>query len=232
MALTLTNGDGEMRRIWQLLIVIVICGGCTTTKNKVKGMAVNTTNKAKEITLSVGQKLNGEDLLPSEHDETSSDFLTYEDAMTAFECIVVDSTNTDELKALGFDLSNGNNIEILTYTDVVSIFLANPNLTVNDIPSGILRCLRAQSGCKAYRYNIRNITERRYGNFFIDVLEFRKRTRTTGWEFNALLVIVDNVVVYSSYSGLPNINKTEVEKNPLGPLNDLKGSDIKKLWDD
>jgi hypothetical protein len=120
-------------------------------------------------------------------------------------------------------------MKLLTYTDVVSTFLSNPNLTKEDIPKGIRDCLKAQGGCKAYRFYAEHINEERYGNFLIDVLNFRKRTKTTGWKFEALIVVVDGVVVYTMHSGEPNVNTKEVKKNPLGPLQGMDFEDVQKL---
>jgi len=41
---------------------------------------------------------------------------------------------------------------------------------------------------------------------------------TTGWKFGALIVVIDNKVVYKQWSGSPRIEETDLRRNPLGPL--------------
>jgi hypothetical protein len=43
----------------------------------------------------------------------------------------------------------------------------------------------------------------------------------TGWRFNALILFVDDLVVYRSWGGQPAVNEVEVTSNPLGPLQDV-----------
>jgi hypothetical protein len=40
----------------------------------------------------------------------------------------------------------------------------------------------------------------------------------TGWNFNALVIFVNDLAVYAVYGGQPVIHELEVERNPLGPL--------------
>jgi hypothetical protein len=167
-------------------------------------------------------------LLPSKETE-SIGFSSYGQAVEAINHIVINETTELELIANGFNPSNATNMKLLTYTDVVGTFLSNPNLTKDDIPKGIVDCLKAQGGCKAYQFNAEHINEERYGNFLIDALNFRKRTKTQGWTFEAMIVVVDGVVVYTHHSGEPNINKKEVKRNPLGPLQGLDVDDVRKL---
>jgi hypothetical protein len=58
----------------------------------------------------------------------------------------------------------------------------------------------------------------RVGNFFLDFLNFKRHTLTTGWKFSALIVVVDDKVVYKQWTGQPKIESTELRSNPLGPL--------------
>ena len=59
---------------------------------------------------------------------------------------------------------------------------------------------------------------KRYGNFFLDFFNFERRTKVTGWEFNAVLIIKDDLVIYKLISGQPAIQEYEEANNPLGPL--------------
>ena len=40
----------------------------------------------------------------------------------------------------------------------------------------------------------------------------------SGWTFNALVIMVDDGVVFTVFGGQPRILEHEVIRNPLGPL--------------
>ena len=67
------------------------------------------------------------------------------------------------------------------------------------------------------------ISNKRYGNFFLDVLNFRRKSRESGWRFRALFIVVEDIVVYKLWGGSPVIDELSETKNPLGPLQDLGG---------
>ncbi len=50
------------------------------------------------------------------------------------------------------------------------------------------------------------------------MLNFKRDTLVSGWKSAALIVVIDNVVVYKQCSGSPRIEQTELRRNPLGPL--------------
>ena len=60
-------------------------------------------------------------------------------------------------------------------------------------------------------------------HFWLDLLNFRRKTRETGWKFKALFVIVDDVVVDKLWSGDPYIVQERDTRNPLGPFQDFGG---------
>jgi hypothetical protein len=59
---------------------------------------------------------------------------------------------------------------------------------------------------------------KRIGNFWLDSLNFKREAVTKGWSVEALLVFVDDLLVYELVGGQPTINEYEVRRNPLGPL--------------
>jgi hypothetical protein len=68
---------------------------------------------------------------------------------------------------------------------------------------------------------VARISKARTGNFFADFINFKRRTETTGWRFNALILMVNDVVVYRAWGGQPVVNEVEVNTNPLGPFQDM-----------
>jgi hypothetical protein len=166
-------------------------------------------------------------LLPSKEKE-SVGFSSFDEAHHAYESILVGETNEKDLSAIGFDSVTASNMKVLTYTDIMAMFMSNPNISKNDVPPGVLKCLQAKAGCRAYQFASERIDDRRYGNFFVDLLNFRKRSHKTGWRFEVLVVIVDGTVEYAMYSGERNINIKEIRRNPLGPLQDLDAGDLQE----
>ena len=82
-------------------------------------------------------------------------------------------------------------------------------------------CLKAGKRCTAYSISVSQVTTHRVGNFWqfwLDMLNFRRRTVTTGWSFNALIIFVDDLAVFALAGGQPNINTEQFTRNPLGPL--------------
>jgi len=167
--------------------------------------------------------------LPSSYDESVTTFDSYQKAIELYDSIVLHETSKEELKALGFDVDKGQNVQALTYLDVSKRFLHNPAISKDDLPDGVIKCLESKDGCYAYQFYIEKINKERYGSFWADAFDFRKKVHHTGWKFDAMIIIVDNVVVYKLQSGVPNIDRKEVEKQPLGPLQGMDPRDVKRL---
>jgi hypothetical protein len=168
-------------------------------------------------------------LLPSSHDETASAHHSYNCVKTSYDQIVLNQTTKEDLKKLGFNIYDGKNIEVLTYVDVSKLFMHNSAISKEELPEGVLECLQAKGGCQAYKFSAQNIEKKRFGNYLADALNFRKKVHYTGWKFEALFIMVDGKVVYTLHSGQPNIDRTEIEKNPLGPLQGFGGDDLTSI---
>ena len=137
-------------------------------------------------------------------------------------------TTQQNLVEWGVDLNNMPNVKHLTYLDVARKFGmvgAVGDERIN-IPQGVLKLVRAGDKGRAYELEARVIKESRTGNFMLDWLNFRKNRHSTGWEFKVLLIVIDSKIEYVLYSGTPQINTVTRERNPLGPLQSLGGSDI------
>jgi len=65
---------------------------------------------------------------------------------------------------------------------------------------------------------VRRIQRHRRGNFWIDSLAFRREVVVTGWTFNAVIVFLDDLVVYRAFGGQPRLEEISATRNPLGPL--------------
>jgi hypothetical protein len=170
-------------------------------------------------------------LLPSQGIYTESSFETYKQVESVVSKIKIGKTKYSDLVKLGFDLEKMPNVKRLTYLDVMTKFkLDSPSryTIFNDIelPDGVIKTLKARENGLAYEINLERIVNQREGSLVLDMLNFRKNVHTTGWNISVLILVVDNTVEYVLYSGEKNINKRELEKNPLGPFQGFDGGDI------
>lgn len=161
-------------------------------------------------------------LLPRERQETESPWISFQTAKESFDGITPYKTTVKDLNKLGFDPFKTPNVKILTYLDVIRLFIPNETIKKEDLDKGIQACIKQREDCRAYAVDLRNISSRRHGSFWKDFLQFERRTTETGWTFNALVVVLDDTVVYKLSGGEPIVQKEAVRKKPLGPLQDIE----------
>jgi hypothetical protein len=159
-------------------------------------------------------------LLPKTHSEASA-FKTFDEARLAIESLIPMQSDQSTLTALGIEAGKQPNTTLLTHADVVRRFVSGSMLTKQDLDPGVVMCIEARDACRGLELQASRIAKDRTGNFFADFLNFSRRTDTKGWRFNALILLVNNTVVYRNWGGLPAIDETEVHTNPLGPLQDV-----------
>ena len=139
----------------------------------------------------------------------------------------------EDIKALGVDVDKTKNIEVLTHLDVAKRFgligMRDPNLRV---PPGVQRMMDAAEKGRGYELTVQHTVEEREGSFWKDFLNFKQVKRTTGWKFSVLIITVGDKIEYVLHKGNPNINRLEVEKNPLGPFQKLNGYVLVDLLED
>lgn len=159
-------------------------------------------------------------LLPRAHSELSP-FASFEEARTAIDGLTPMTSDVAALNKLGIDPVKQTNTTILTHADIVRRFVPSALLKREDLDPGVLACLEARDACRGWEITAARISKTRTGNFVADFTNFSRRSETTGWRFNALILLVNNVVVYRAWGGQPSINEIEVTVNPLGPLQDM-----------
>lgn len=156
-------------------------------------------------------------LLPSERAEALSPFHEYADAEKRFAQAIPGQTTRHDLAKLGFDPLSGGNGRMLSFIDVRLLFV-QPNVPITYLPDGLLQCLEAKERCSGYSFEFSQSHSERVGSFWADLFNFRKKRQIQSWRFQALFVLVDDVLVHKVSSGEPNIRRYESKKNPLGPL--------------
>lgn len=167
-------------------------------------------------------------LLPDARQETQTPWHSYADAQAMFNSIVPGTTTLAELKALGIDPDKTTNVALLSHTDLLRRLVPSTSFDIGLLDPGLQECVSAQARCFAYEIEQLSLQRNRYGNFWLDFLNFRRQTDVSGWQFDAVVVIRKETVVYKTWSGKPKVHQLENERNPLGPLQGLGPSLIQR----
>jgi hypothetical protein len=157
-------------------------------------------------------------MLPRSKALAESGWGSFADARAAFDKLELHKTRADELAKLGFDPFASANVTLLNYSDLIRRFVPGTVALAGSIDGDILDCIAVKERCRAVEVDISNSTSERVGSFFLDFLNFRRRTEISGWRFNAVVVLKDDVVVYKLWGGRPMIKEVIENRNPIGPL--------------
>lgn len=158
--------------------------------------------------------------LPESRTDTTP-FKSYEEAHSELIALVPMKSDRQALENMGFFPGKHPNTTVLTHADVARRFLPSAILKREDLDPGIIFCLESRDACNGLEILGAKIARERKGSFWADFLNFQRRTETTGWRFTALVLLVNDLVVYRSWSGQPNVNELEITRNPLGPFQDI-----------
>lgn len=167
-------------------------------------------------------------LLPSSKQTNNLPWESYEQAEQVFASIIPARTTLDDLRKLGINHENTPNVALLNHADVTRRLVATSTVEVSLLPQQVQQCLASHTECYAYLIEQKRLDRNRFGNFWLDFLMFNRRVHVSGWQFEALVIMQKDVVVYKLWNGKPNIQQLEEERNPLGPLQGLGGSILKR----
>jgi hypothetical protein len=157
-------------------------------------------------------------LLPKSDTAVKDRWDSFDSARATFDQIQPYQTNAKEMVQLGYDPFSNPAVTILTYADVIRRLIPATTIDSMKLNRGIVECVAAQEACQVYEIDLKQLHRKRSGNFWLDFLNFRRRTEISGWRFNALVLLKDDLVVYKLWSGQPVIREVENVVNPLGPL--------------
>ena len=157
-------------------------------------------------------------LLPHGGAEATSPFGSYADARTAVERIVPFQTDVVGLSALGLDTQDALNVTVIPYPNIIARLAPYSGVPVDQLEAGIQACIQAKTRCTGYLFRFQKEDSQRVGNFFADFLNVRRVTHTTGWSFEAIVVVSEGVVLFRNVGGEPRVERFERHTNPLGPL--------------
>jgi hypothetical protein len=157
-------------------------------------------------------------LLPTSRSEVVSGWNSYDDALRSMAAISPYVATRLDVHQQGLDPHHNPSVTVLHFADVLQRFSAAALIQPADVDRGIRDCLHAGQRCSGYAVSVTKKHAVRVGNFWLDSLNFRRETVTTGWSVDALLVFVDDRLVYELVGGQPTIRTLELRRNPLGPL--------------
>jgi hypothetical protein len=157
-------------------------------------------------------------LLPRAQVATQESWSNFEEAKAAIDKIVPYQSRKEDLAAQGIDPYKNPGVALLSYSDVVQRFATGSAIRPEEMDRGVRECLSAGKSCAGYAILVHRTNRKRIGNFWLDSFSFKRETDVTGWSFNALILLVGDLVVYTLYGGQPLIHEQEISRNPLGPL--------------
>jgi hypothetical protein len=163
-------------------------------------------------------------LFPTQRATTESAWTNYAAVQLAFDHIQTNRTTVAELKRMGFDPKASPNIKMLTYVDLIQRFMPNQAIRMEDLHPAVRECILAKEHSRAFEIQLKQSYSKRHGNLLLDIFGFKRQTHEVGWEFDGLILIDDDTVVYKLSSGQPTISKDDKRVRPLGPVQELEGS--------
>ncbi|OGT00320.1 MAG: hypothetical protein A3K04_07000, partial [Gallionellales bacterium RBG_16_56_9] len=140
-------------------------------------------------------------LLPKQETIVEGPWQSFQEAQQTFDKIIPYKTTVQELQQLKLDPDSNPNVIILNYSDILRRFVPNTAIDGFELEKGVHDCILANAACKGYELEYKSITRKRYGNFWADFMNFRRKTNIVGWRFNGVILIKGNMVVYKLTSG-------------------------------
>jgi hypothetical protein len=160
-------------------------------------------------------------LLPGGKQATQTPWHSYAEAQAMYEKILPGKTQLTELKALGVDPEKTPNVAYLGHTDMLRRLIPASTFDIRLLDPGLQQCVSLQEGCFAYEIEQLSLDRQRFGNFWLDFFNFRREINVTGWQFDAVVVIKSDTVVFKHWSGKPSLHSQERESSPLGPFQSI-----------
>lgn len=157
-------------------------------------------------------------LLPDSHSTQGRGWTDFEHARQTFLSIRPFTSSRADVHGIGLEPFRNPSVTLLTYADLIQRFGTGNALRAEQLERGVRECLEAGARCTGYQLSQRELNNKRVGNFWLDLLNFRRETESEGWSFNGMVVFVDDLVVLTLHGGQPRIHEFSVSRNPLGPL--------------
>ena len=157
-------------------------------------------------------------LLPRASSDAGTGFSSFEEARVAAERIVPLKTSIQALGDLGFNIERGQNASLISYPEIVVRLTPHPGVPINLLDAGRRQCIDIQRACRGYVFRFEREDRKREGGFWLDFFNISRTTHLTGWRFEALIVVSEEMVLFRNFSGQARIERVERQRNPLGPF--------------
>lgn len=146
-------------------------------------------------------------------ESTNSTWLSFPHIQHDFKAIEPYKTTASDLGKFGFgeDSPNVKRIDYLRLRES----LVGKDAGVDILPLPIQTCLSLKDACRGLIVKVRDTKKVGLESFSNRILEGQKTTEITGWEFEGIVVIQNDMVVYAKpRTEDPNIRTMTEEKDP------------------
>ena len=161
-------------------------------------------------------------LLPDAKNSVLGPWKSFHEAQETFSRVIPNKTTRAELYAWGLDPQKNPNIAQLNYSDVIRRFVPPSGVDGYSLDPGVMAYIRVRDDCQGYEIDQKIVRRDRYGSFWLDFFNFSRKTKTTRWEFNAVWLVKDDLVIYKLVGGKAQLEEDEIRRNPLGPLQGIE----------
>jgi hypothetical protein len=117
---------------------------------------------------------------------------------------------------LGFDPKSNPNVKIIPFSELIRRFIPPSSIPGYVIDRGISECIISQSACECYELEQNYESRKRDGNFWLDIFNFDRHVDIKGWQFNALILVNNDFVIYKLTWGEPHKKGLKVSITHLG----------------
>lgn len=165
-------------------------------------------------------------LMPRGTEYAKTPWENYNDMKEMFDFINISSTTVKDLEQrFSFSIVKTPNIRQLNSLSVRDLFLKNPSIKLEDLPSGVQYCLKIENfdNCRGYEFRLKNTKTKGEGSLFLRMFNFYKKDRTVGPDMGGFYIFcVGDVIVYKlEPEGVSIFDTTKTVTKPLGPFQDL-----------
>jgi hypothetical protein len=158
--------------------------------------------------------------LPEDNAQDATSFTNYDQVVDAFEQIHPGQASMTDLAFLGFDPHRGN-VDVISYLGIEDHFMPHDSFKFDRLDPAVQHCILSETSCIGYVFHPEHTASKRVGNAFLDVMGFRRTTRSDHWSAEIVLLVDHGVVVHKVFSGSPDTSKLEDHIQPLGPVQDV-----------
>jgi hypothetical protein len=123
-------------------------------------------------------------LLPKSDSGVKDRWDSFESARATFELIVPYKTSSKEMVQMGYDPFSNSIVTILTYAGVIRRLIPPTTIDTMKVNRDIIECVPAQELCQVYEIDLKQLRRKRSGNFWLDFMNFRRKTEVSGRRFN------------------------------------------------